>query len=511
MALSKTARLFSILLALVALLATSAQAKSFVPRKNAAVLTSSTRFPDTHEIDLTNLQKPSTTSVLQTRGGGADTPTVNQITGVSVFILIELGLRKIFKANGITFPAQLAGCVLLFLTLILAQVVSPGLGDDICNALSPGAGFLGKWMGVFFVPGLTMLPLAPSFGSPMEIVKALGVVVVGFYYSLALVSYAVLGVRKLQGAISIEPKATASGGPAKKPYDDCTLSFLLKGVVTFGLLRVALSYANLDARLDKPVETLFFGFVTIASYVWGANLPPAITKVFNPLLTSALVTLGVARAVPLINQNVAFKDVLKSYTCKKLNPLQAGAGDLLLFLLSPSVISFGVGMYKGKQLMATNLPAVVTAVLTGSVGSMFGTAAAARLLNLGGPYGQVIRLAAVPRSTQTALGMTIAGMLGGDIAIAATLIILTGIYGGMFGVKTLDAWGVQDSVSRGLGMGSAGLSLGVVSIKGEPEAFAFAGLCLVLTAVSATCLASVPAIKDLLVQIAGGAPKVAVF
>ena len=140
---------------------------------------------------------------------------------------------------------------------------------------------------------------------------------------------------------------------------------------------------------------------------------------------------------------------------------------------------------------------------------MFGTAAAARAIHLGGPEGLVLRLAAVPRSTQTALGMTIANMLGGDIAIAATLIILTGIYGGMFGVKTLNAWGVKDSVSRGLGMGSAGLSLGVVSIKAEPESFAFAGLCLVLTAVAATCLASVPAIKDMLIQIAGGAPKLA--
>lgn len=204
----------------------------------------------------------------------------------------------------------------------------------------------------------------------------------------------------------------------------------------------------------------------------------------------------------------SFVDVLRSYTCKKLAPLEAGAGDLLLFLLSPSVISFAIGMYKGKSLIAANLPAILTAVTTGSLGSMFGTAAIARLIQLGGPEGQIIRLAAVSRSTQTALGMLIAEMLGGDIAIAATMIILTGIIGGMVGVKTLDAWGVKDSVSRGLGIGSAGLSLGVVSIKGEQEAFAFAGLCLVLTAVAATCFASIPAVFELLIKIAGGAPKV---
>ena len=62
------------------------------------------------------------------------------------------------------------------------------------------------------------------------------------------------------------------------------------------------------------------------------------------------------------------------------------------------------------------------------------------------------------------------------------------------------------SRDRGLGIGSAGLSLGVVSIKGEQEAFA--GLCVVLSAVAATCFASIPAVSELLIKIAGGAPKV---
>lgn len=323
-----------------------------------------------------------------------------------------------------------------------------------------------------------------------------------------LVTYSVLGVRKLLGTVSVE-STTVAAGAAKKPYEPATERFLILGAIASGIASIAVTRKGTALTLQKPLETLFFGFTTLASYVWGANLPSSITKVFNPLLTSALVTLAVARGTSQAT-GVAFVDILRSYTCKKLSPLEAGAGDLLLFLLSPSVISFGVGMYKGRKLIASNLPAILTAVSTGSIGSMFGTAAMARLIQLGGPEGQAIRLAAVPRSTQTALGMLIAEMLGGDIAIAATIIILTGIFGGMVGVKTLNAWGVKDSVSRGLGIGSAGLSLGVVSIKGEQEAFAFGGLCLVLTAVAATCLASVPAVADLLIKVAGGAPPTVV-
>lgn len=320
-----------------------------------------------------------------------------------------------------------------------------------------------------------------------------------------IVTYSVLGVRKLLGTVSVESTTIIASGAARKPFTKSTEQFLVIGA--FVSAAASIQATKMGNSFSKPLETIFMVFTTLASYVWGANLPGSITKIVNPLLSSALVTLGVARLTGMAT-TTPFLDVLRSYTCRKLSPMEAGAGDLLLFLLSPTVISFAIGMYKGKSLIAANLPAIFTAVSTGSVGSMFGTAALVRVIQLGGPEGQVIRLAAIPRSTQTALGMLIAEMLGGDIAIAATIIILTGIFGGMVGVKTLNAWGVKDSVSRGLGIGSAGLALGTVSIKGEQEAFAFAGLCLVLTAVAATCLASIPAVSEMLIQIAGGAPKI---
>jgi hypothetical protein len=37
------------------------------------------------------------------------------------------------------------------------------------NILTPGAGWLAKFLPVFFVPGLAMLPVAPSVGSFVEV------------------------------------------------------------------------------------------------------------------------------------------------------------------------------------------------------------------------------------------------------------------------------------------------------------------------------------------------------
>lgn len=454
----------------------------------------------------------------------SDVPTGQELIGLASFIGIEMAFRKLFQLNEIRFPAQLAGCVALFAVMILGDLSGSGsgssLGNSLCQALSPGASLLAKWMGVFFVPGFTMLPLAPldAIGSSTEMVKALGVVVVGFFYSLAIVTYSVLSVRSFLGITSdsdsnsgkknSKSRFQALASSAAKPYALETQRFLCLSFVISGIISIVATRQEILPQFQKPIETIFMGIATLASYVWAARLPSHVTQIANPLLTTALLMLGIAQVTGKATGR-SMVQVLQAYTFKKLTPMQAGAGDMLLFLLSPSVISFAVGMNKGKTLIANNLPAVLTGVVVGSVGSLFGTAAACRLIGLGGPKGAVFRLAAVPRSIQTALGMIIAEMLGGDVAIAATLIILTGVFGGMIGVKTLNAWGVKDPVSRGLGIGSAGLSLGVVSIKGEQEAFAFAGLCLVLTAVTATSLVSIPKVAELLTSIAGGsAPKV---
>jgi hypothetical protein len=105
------------------------------------------------------------------RGGAASSK--DAVTGAVIMALIERGLNKIFVSQGIKFPAQLGGCIALFAFLILADAVSPGLGESIFTSLSPGSALLAKWLPVFFVPGLVLLPLAPSVGSGLEVCQSL--------------------------------------------------------------------------------------------------------------------------------------------------------------------------------------------------------------------------------------------------------------------------------------------------------------------------------------------------
>ena len=70
--------------------------------------------------------------------------------------------------------------------------------------------------------------------------------------------------------------------------------------------------------------------------------------------------------------------------------------------------------------------------------------------------GRQVRLSVLGRNVTTALAMAVTSILGGDISIAASVVVMTGIIAATYGRPLMDAMGVTDPIARGLGIGSAG-------------------------------------------------------
>lgn len=457
-------------------------------------------------------------NALSYRGGDAgsankDVPKTDELAGAAFFTVLQVVLNKLFRARGIAFPAMLGCTISVFAVLALAEAVVPGSGDGAFRLLTPGSNVLTKWLPVMFVPGLAMLPLAPSIGSAADVLKVLLVVVLGFGFTMTSTTYLVLGMRTAQGLVEEKAEeqpqlakkngrnaaATAEAAPSSpppKPFTEETLKFLLAGTVLTGAISVA---ANRQGSAHStPLRTLFMFLGTVLTYVFGARLPAGFTKIVHPLVTSTAGTLLLTRLDALLTGS-SFEDVLRTYRAGSLSPSKTGAGDLLLFLLGPAVGCLAVPMYSRKRIMAENLPVVVAAMLCSSVGGLFGTAWFVRLLGVGSSA--VVRLSLLSRNVTTALAIVITQLLEGNTAIAASVVVLTGIFGATVGRGWLDFLNVEDPVSRGLGMGAAGQGLGVAAIMPEKEAFPFAAINMVLTAVCATALASIPAVRESLVSI----------
>ena len=114
-------------------------------------------------------------------------------------------------------------------------------------------------------------------------------------------------------------------------------------------------------------------------------LPAGVKAILNPVVTCVAITL----ASLFLFSNVAgvgFVSLLQAYKTGSACPVHLGAGDLLLFLLGPSVIGFAVQMYEQRGKVGSKIREVLAATVGASFMGLFGTALAARALNLGETY-----------------------------------------------------------------------------------------------------------------------------
>mmetsp|Transcript_25515 Transcript_25515/g.31430 ORF Transcript_25515/g.31430 Transcript_25515/m.31430 type:complete len:404 (+) Transcript_25515:505-1716(+) len=401
----------------------------------------------------------------------------------------------------------------LFTTMLTLHSIRPQFGDAFYNILSPGATVLAKWLPVFFVPSLVTLPLASSLGSTTEVLKILAVVISGFYFTLFSTAYSVLAVRKLTSKSKSKPipiqqlsqefKAVAPITTPPKQFSDSTFNTLSIGTIITGIATlITQSNPNLSILLKTPIEALFMLFTTLSTFTFGARLPISFRKIVHPLVTcTALIWLQIKLVSSLLLKQKSFYSFLQSYKVGSLCPVHLGAGDILLFMLGPSVIALACQMYDRKKLMKENMKEVMAAVSVSSIGGLFGTASLVRLINLTNP---IIRLSLLSRNITSPLAMAIATIVGADVSLAVSMVVITGLFGANFGASILSKAKINDPVARGLGIGAAAHGLGTAAFSDEKDAFPFAAIAMALTASACTVLVSIPVIKSLVVKVALG-------
>ena len=427
------------------------------------------------------------------------------VTGSSLGGIIgaNLALRQLFAMCAIRFPSPLAGMLLLFGGMCTAQALSPALASRLEAALAPGCTFISRWLALFFVPNLVVLPLVLSM-SPFEAARLLLVIVGGLACSIPLAALvAVSALPKASPGATAAAKAPVEASPAASgsavlasqspsPLRTIVAASTLSGLLAIGANRLV---GGLVARVLAFVHLLT---CTVCGYVAGQKVVPvAAQKIVHPLITCTLSTLGALAAFAAATGQ-PFRPVLRSYLVPGGAAFTA-PGNLLLFMLGPATLSFGFQMFGRRRLMAESSRAISAATAASAIFGLFGTAVAGRLLSLPLP----VRLAALSRQVTAPLAIEIAKLLAADPSLAATIVVLTGLLAANFGRVLLDALQIDAPVARGLAMGTAGHGVGTAAMASEKEAFPFAAIGMALNAAVSTVLVSVPAVRRLLLAVAG--------
>lgn len=345
------------------------------------------------------------------------------------------------------------------------------------------------------------MPLAEPL-SAVEVLKVGTVVLAGFMGTLLTTAWSISAVRSLMGSVTSDaaPTDAASATPSN-PFSDRTFNLVASLAAAFGVATPILIKAG--NTLKNPVQSAFLLFITLTSFLTGFRVQAKFKhhKVVHPLVQCTILTWGGAKLMGVLT-GATFIDMLAGYKTGSLSLMGFGAGDILLFLLGPTVVSFGWQMYNRSKLIQENIKEVGTAAVTSSVGGLFGTAAAVRLLSIAKPS---IRLALISRNITSPLAIAIASILGADVSYAVTMVVISGLIGANSGASILSKFNVNDPVARGLSIGAAAHGLGTAAFVNEKEAFPFSAVSMALTASLSTVLVSIPVIRTALIKIALGA------
>ncbi len=188
--------------------------------------------------------------------------------------------------------------------------------------------------------------------------------------------------------------------------------------------------------LDSP---LFAIALTVGVYWAAQTLQRRLKRVIlNPILVA------VAIIIVLLNLgNVSYE----SYY---------GGGKYLEYLLKPAIITLGVPLYlQLEQIRKQALPIIVSqfvACITGVVTVVLVAHA------LGASLPVILSLS--PKSATTPIAIEVTRVLGGLPALSAIVVILTGIFGAVFGMAILRLLAIKSPVAQGLALGAAAHAVG---------------------------------------------------
>ncbi len=212
--------------------------------------------------------------------------------------------------------------------------------------------------------------------------------------------------------------------------------------------------------------------VTLVAYAVADRIATATNR--NPLANPVLVAIAITAAVL-----EATRTPYATYF--------EGA-QFVHFLLGPATVALAFPLYEYRATVLRALAPMLAALVVGSVVALSSALTLGHLLGV--PREVIVSLA--PKSVTTGVAMGIAQTLGGDPTLAAVIVMLTGMTGGILVTPLMNALRVRDMRARGFAAGLAAHGVGTArAFQVDAVAGAFAGIALGLNAFLTAMLAPI--------------------
>lgn len=210
--------------------------------------------------------------------------------------------------------------------------------------------------------------------------------------------------------------------------------------------------------------------ISLIAYLIGVMLKKKFKSgIFNPLLISIVVSIAIL-AIGKVDYET----------------YNEGA-KYLSWLLTPATVCLAIPLYEQWSLLKKHYKAVMLGLAAGTVTSLSTVLGLSLLCGLS--HKEYVTL--LPKSITTAIGMGVSEELGGYVTITVAVIIITGVFGNMFGELICKIFRITEPVSKGLAFGASSHAIGTAKAIeiGEIEG-AMSSLAIAVSGVLTVVLAS---------------------
>ncbi|KAH0974605.1 hypothetical protein GBA52_016504 [Prunus armeniaca] len=413
------------------------------------------------------------------------------IVSVGIFLAMDNFLKQAFVAASIKFPSALFGMFCIFSILIILDSTVPAVATSLMNFFEPALLFIQRWLPLFYVPSLVVLPLSVKSIPAASGIKICYIIVGGWLASLAVAGYTAIAIRRMVKTEMTDAEPMGKPSPFSAVEVWSWSGILLISFVSALLYPTAL---GTSARTCLP----FLLASTVLGYIVGSGLPSAVKKVFHPIICCALSADLAALAFGYFSKS-GLDSVLGSYLTKvSSNP---GAGDVLMGFLGSVILSFAFSMFKQRKLVKRHAAEIFTSVILSTIFSLYSTALVGRLVGL--EPGLTVSI--LPRCITVALALSIVSLFEGtNPSLTAAVVVVTGLVGANFVQAALDKLQFRDPIARGIATASSAHGLGTAALSAkEPEALPFCAIAYALNGIFGSLLCSIPAVRQSLLAVVG--------
>ena len=154
----------------------------------------------------------------------------------------------------------------------------------------------------------------------------------------------------------------------------------------------------------------------------------------------------------------------------------------LTILLGPATIALAYPLVENLYLLAKNKRAVYFGLVIATLTALGASFAIGKLFH--SDLGIIVSL--LPKSVTTPIAVEVSKLIGGIPELTACIVVITGIYGAMFGHKILKLLRIKSDIAKGLAIGASSHVLGTSTCVEKRKQLVMATLALIICGILTT-------------------------